>query len=91
MRFCWLSVLALAAAACSRSAPPAAPPGQAASSTCVANSNSRIVHRSDPKYAAAMKPDHRIAFDHLLDAVAEGYWPCKSCLSGAAPTTTPAT
>jgi len=50
----------------------------------VANSNSRIVHRSDCKYVAKMKPDHRVPFEHLADAVAEGYRPCKSCLPAAA-------
>ncbi len=79
----WATVLAVAGSGCDRSqSPPAAPPGRSIEpATYVANSNSHI---------AAMKPTNRVAFDHLPDALAEGYRPRKSRLPKAAPTTAPA-
>ncbi len=81
-RFCWFVVLAIAAVACTRTAPP--PPSSArmtANVTYVADSQSRVVHRSDCECVAQISPANRVPFKLLPDALAERYTPCKHCLS----------
>jgi methylphosphotriester-DNA--protein-cysteine methyltransferase len=63
-------------AGCGRSVPAAAPAYVAASTT-------RTVHRADCGFVARVKPSNRIPFDHLPDALAEGYKPCRYCLRAA--------
>jgi hypothetical protein len=53
----------------------------------VGNRNSGIVHRADCSNAAKIAPTHRVPFDKLDDALAEGFRPCRHCLRQAVPST----
>jgi len=73
-----LTISAAILAGCSRPAPP--PPAAASPAAYIANRSSRIVHRGDCKCIDKMKSSNRVPFDHLSDALAEGFRPCHYCL-----------
>jgi len=80
----WLVILVILAASCNRTQPPPPtfpPAGLADNVTYVADSESRIVHRSDCEHVAEIKKANRVSFKLLPDALAERYTPCKHCLA----------
>lgn len=50
-----------------------------ATSSYIANSNTRKFHRNDCRYGPKISPQNRVKYDSRDDAVADGYVPCKVC------------
>jgi len=64
------------------------PPASASrpASAYVGNRSGGVVHKAACRYASQVKPAHRVAFDRLDNALAEGFRPCSYCLPRSAAT-----
>jgi len=76
--FVALFLLAGVIAGCNRNGPAAAP-----SAPYVGTRTTHTVHKSGCGYIGRASPANRVSFDHLADALAEGYKPCRYCLRAA--------
>ena len=74
--FVALFLLAGVVAGCSRSGPATAP-------SYVGTRTTHTVHKAGCGYIGRASPANRVSFDHLADALAEGYKPCRACLRAA--------
>ena len=84
-----LLALALVAVGCggvSDRPPPASASRPASASAYVGNRSGGVVHKAACRYASQVKPAHRVAFDRLDNALAEGFRPCSYCLPRSAAT-----
>jgi hypothetical protein len=74
-----LFLLAGIVVGCSRSGPAPAPPA-----TYAGVRTTHTVHKAGCGFIGRALPANRVPFDHLADALAEGYRPCRHCLRAAA-------
>jgi len=49
----------------------------------VGTRTTHTIHKAGCGFIGRAKPANRVPFDHLADAIAEGYRPCKHCLPAA--------
>ena len=69
-------LLAGVIAGCNRSGPATAP-------SYVGTRTTHTVHKAGCGYIGRASPANHVPFEHLADALAEGYKPCRACLRAA--------